>query len=683
MISRLVGLVLVVTLASPSLGAQRPEAAPPSAADSSARQRAAAAQDTLPQALEPVVVTGSLDPAPLSKLGVALSVISSKDLTAEPPLFAADALRGLAGSFIDEAAGPGGPTIIRLRGGEEVFTQILIDGVQVNENGGFFDFQGLTLTNIDRIEIARGPQSGLFGSSAMSGAVQFLTSRGGVGRPRFEETVEGGGATERGGSFRGTVTSAGGTERFQYSAGAGVTFNRGIYAIANNTWTRDGSLRLDVMPSDRLQVTGLFRYIGMDSDLPVRDPGVTRVPLDPNARNGRDRFIGALRATFAGSPSWTHRVSASGYRQGFRYEDAFDDVAATGPYDFFVFDANFTYESTLWRTGVDYLVAYELTITGRLTDVSFAYGAHGEREVLDVQTFGDFASAPLEIDRLSGSLFAEVQASLGERLSVVGGARAEKFEGLATEVVPRASAVLHVVPGRLSVRAAAWRAYRAPNLQDQYPDNPFIVGNPDLQPETSGSWEVGATTSTTNGAWSVGLTYFRQHYSNLIRTVPIPEDTTGRQINRNLGRSRSQGVEFDARYTPAPRWAAGLEGSWIATKVLDNAGLPEEQFPLGEPLPFRPSVVTSAYLEIPLGRPASVVLRSTLVGEQTVLTERFSGRREELDPYVLAGLTASYELSPSATVYSRIINLFDTEYETAFDRPGTPLTAAVGVRLRQ
>ena len=50
---------------------------------------------------------------------------------------------------------------------------------------------------------------------------------------------------------------------------------------------------------------------------------------------------------------------------------------------------------------------------------------------------------------------------------------------------------------------------------------------------------------------------------------------------------------------------------------------------------------------------------------------------------MLTEITYSYNLSPSATVYRRIINVLDTEYETAFDRPGTPLTAAVGVRLRQ
>src|SRR5688500_20401294 len=89
-------------------------------------------------------------------------------------MYLSDALRSHSGGHIEESAGPGGPTILRLRGGEEVFTQTLLDGVQLNQNGGFFDFQGLMLTNVARIEVLRGPQSALYGSTAMSGVVQKI-----------------------------------------------------------------------------------------------------------------------------------------------------------------------------------------------------------------------------------------------------------------------------------------------------------------------------------------------------------------------------------------------------------------------------------------------------------------------------------------------------------------------------
>src|SRR5574341_1135087 len=91
----------------------------------------------------------------------------------------------------DEGAGAGGPAVLRLRGGEEPYTQVLFDGVPININGGFLDVQGLALTNVERMEVARGPQSALYGSSAISGVVQMVTRRGESGPPRFDFSAEG------------------------------------------------------------------------------------------------------------------------------------------------------------------------------------------------------------------------------------------------------------------------------------------------------------------------------------------------------------------------------------------------------------------------------------------------------------------------------------------------------------
>ena len=81
-----------------------------------------------------------------------------------------------------------------------------------------------------------------------------------------------------------------------------------------------------------------------------------------------------------------------------------------------------------------------------------------------------------------------------------------------------------------------------------------------------------------------------------------------------------------------------------------------------------------------MGR-VSTVIRGTLVGEQTVLTERFTGQRVVTDGYALVGLTVTYDASRNFSVYARVDNLFNKYYETGFDRRGVPLTAAAGVRV--
>ncbi len=247
-------------------------------------------------------------------------------------------------------------------------------------------------------------------------------------------------------------------------------------------------------------------------------------------------------------------------------------------------------------------------------------------------------------------------------------------------MTPRASVVVDAVPGVLSLRAAAGRAYKAPNLQEQYLDNPFIKSNPDLEPERSTSWEVGADLRGATGRVTAALTYFHQTFENLIRTVAL--EGTSQQINRNLGESLAQGVEWELRVRPGPRWEVGTEGAWIATEIRENTGLSPEAFPVGEELPFRPSVVASAFVDVQPFEGVSARVRGLRVGRQTVLTERFSGDRVELDPYFLAGLDLAWRATPRVELHGRVENLFDAQYETAFDRTGIPLGVAVGVRFR-
>ncbi len=638
---------------------------------------AAAGDSVRPYRLSPVIVTGTAVPERAALTGFGLSVIDAADLARKPGLYAADALRELPGATIDEAAGPGGPTIIRLRGGEEVFTQILFDGVRVNQNGGFFDMQGLTLTNVQRVEVARGPQSGLYGSSAVSGVVQFITPQGQAGPPRYELSTEAGAAAEYGGSFRSTITTGGGSAHLRYSAGTGVTYARGVFAAPHNTWTHDGSLRLDALPTPPWRVTGNFRFVNVDGMLPVRDPGATRVPLDSNARNSRDRVVASLEAAYSPSPRVKHRLTTAHYREYFVYEDQYDAVAESTSYPFFVFDANFLLKSQLTRTTVGYDGSLQLGDLNRPRPFRLAYGALWEREGLLDRQRGDYGDSDTPFDRPNTAAYAEAHLPLTTRLNLQVGTRLDKYEGLPAELSPRGNAVFEVIPGTLALRGAGGRAYKAPNLQQQYAESPFIQGNPDLRPETSTSWEVGAEVRAAGGILTV--TYFRQTYRDLIRTVAQENDT--RQINRNLGSARSSGLEWSLRYEAGGRWRAGLDGSWLTTEILENAGLSPDEYPIGGALPFRPRNNAAAYVGVSPSSRMFAQVRVAYHGAQVVLSERFSGNRVWLDPYVVAGMYATFELSPRATVYGRIDNVLGTDYATAFDRPGAPRMAALGFRF--
>src|SRR5574341_329474 len=89
--------------------------------DSTARQARDSARARL---LPPIVITGTRVPTPVPSLGFAVSVLDSAALRREPLASGASALTHLQSTHIDEGAGVGGPTVLRLRGGEESFTQV-------------------------------------------------------------------------------------------------------------------------------------------------------------------------------------------------------------------------------------------------------------------------------------------------------------------------------------------------------------------------------------------------------------------------------------------------------------------------------------------------------------------------------------------------------------------------------
>src|SRR5688572_23512905 len=429
--------------------------------------------------LRPVVVTISKLPTQAVKANFSVSVVDRRELAATQPIYAADALRSVAGAYIDEAVGAGGPTIVRLRAGEEVFTQILMDGVTVNQNGGFFDFQGLTLTNIDRVEIARGPQSAVWGSAAMTGVVNFVSRTGTPGPPQWGLRLERGAATEKSNNYLGTASVSGGSSKLRYSGELGTSFMRGIHAVPHDVRSREGAVRIDALPIPTIDLGLTLRGSAVEGNLPVRDQGATRVPLDPNAFNERDRVIGSLVARHRFGQHWQQQLRVSSYYEDFNYIDTKDNVLSD---QFFIFDESFTFNDLLRRNTAEYTLSFEpfadaLRITA---------GGQVERESLKETTGGGIGDDQVEFDRASLAGYAEVQATLARRVDLLVGSRVEKYEEIDAEFTPRASIGIAVLPD-LRLRAAAARAFKAPNLQQTYANNPFIEANTDLDAETSNS----------------------------------------------------------------------------------------------------------------------------------------------------------------------------------------------------
>src|SRR3954470_24916626 len=135
----------------------------------------------VPPSQPEIVVTGSRVAAPPEELGANVTVLSRADFDVEKPAKLADILRRVAGIHIDQVGGRGGTGSLYLRGADPNYTLVLIDGVRVNDptnaRGGSFDFSSLDVADIERIEIARGPYSAVYGVYALAVVVNIVTRR--------------------------------------------------------------------------------------------------------------------------------------------------------------------------------------------------------------------------------------------------------------------------------------------------------------------------------------------------------------------------------------------------------------------------------------------------------------------------------------------------------------------------
>ena len=153
----------------------------------------ALAQDVT--ALEGIVIEGaslSGEPQDAATLGSASTVITGEELERRQIRHAADALRTVPGLAVSRSGGVGSQTQVRVRGAEANQLKVIIDGVEVNSlSAGDFQFETLLAESIERIEVIRGPQSGIYGANALAGVINIVTKKG-TQIPQVSVQAEGG-----------------------------------------------------------------------------------------------------------------------------------------------------------------------------------------------------------------------------------------------------------------------------------------------------------------------------------------------------------------------------------------------------------------------------------------------------------------------------------------------------------
>src|SRR3954452_10814630 len=163
-----------------------------------------------------VVVTATRTDIPLDQSPASVSLIDSADLERRQIERVGDALREVPGLSVVQTGSPGQLTSEFTRGLRSEHTQVLLDGIPINQGlQGAFNFADFTTEDIDSIEIVRGPQSTIYGPRALAGVIQIFTKQG-TGTPGVMFAAEGGSYD----SFREGSQSDGKVDDFDYSVAA-------------------------------------------------------------------------------------------------------------------------------------------------------------------------------------------------------------------------------------------------------------------------------------------------------------------------------------------------------------------------------------------------------------------------------------------------------------------------------
>ncbi|HKK92995.1 MAG TPA: TonB-dependent receptor [Longimicrobiales bacterium] len=619
-----------------------------------------AAQD--PVSLDTIVVTASTPVArPLGDLGNHVTVLEGDRLRARGITRVEDALREASGLSVVRGGSWGAVTSLFLRGAESDQVQVLLDGVPINQPGGSIDLAGLTVENIERIEVARGPSSSLNGSDALAGVIQIVTRRG---RGPAQGSV-----FARGGSFGRRdvgVSASGSTEAAAFSLSATRYRTDGILEFNNEHLNTVFTGRVDLRPDERTTL----RLSGTLSDREYQFPtdGAGNV-VDINNFTFQDRTSLSLLATRELSDGVGLRLLISSSDEETGTDDQFDDPADTNA---------FTSLAAFRRLGVDLRSEIEIS-----EGSSFVVG--GEFEEQDVRDFSEFVSSfgtsvgRSENARRNLAGYLHWVGTLGGLELGLGGRLEDNeyygtFETWNAGVSWRASDLLRL-------RASAGRGIKEPTFPELFSTG-FTIGNPDLDPERSTSWEAGLDLA--RAGWALGATWFDQDIEELIQYTGSPPNPADPNFF-NVAGATSRGLELDGSTHLGPVELNGA-WTWVETEVVD-AGFASgvgATFVEGEPLIRRPEHTIRLGAAAQAGAGLRFSTSVERVGERADRDfSTFPATPVTLDPYTLLDATVSCALAPGSSAPLALTlrgeNLLDQDYEGAFGfrAPGRVLTLEV------
>ena len=603
-----------------------------------------------------IVVTGSRVATPREDVAANITVLSRENFEVEKPRQLADILRRAAGVHLDQVGGRGGTGSLYLRGADPNYTLVLVDGVRVNDptnaRGGSFDLSTFDVADIERVEIARGPYSAIYGGDALAGVVNIVTRH--APRERTQGSLDAmGGAYD----MHEIALAAGGPlGAANWSLGASDSHEGEV--VQGNRFDGQrvsGALDAELGTSASMYLTGRYSETSR-AGFPDDSGGYEFAEIrDTEKRDAEEAAFGADVKARVGN-------ATLGLALGFFDRDDHIDSPGVAPgiRDPFGVPPNVV-DTSLRRYSAT------LTATQKFSDLlSLAYGVDWLREEGTSDGMLDFGGGfvlptAFALTRTSWAPFVEARVTSDFGLSLQAGVRVDQPDGEDSVTSPRLRVAYEFADSGLTVAGAWGKAFKLPSL---YALGHPLVGNPDLVPERGESYEFELAQLLLEGKARWSATWFDGEFRNAIDFDPGPPPML---VNRN--RVDTRGVELAAQLALSEAWQLDASVTHAKSTVAATGGelrnRPEWRAGVGAHWnPFASLQFSAAATHVGVSLDSSIATGDV-----------------RLDGYTRVDVSASWQASPRLEAYLAIDNLTYVQYEEFVGNETRGIMPRAGVRF--
>lgn len=578
-----------------------------------------------------IFVTGLAVPTSQSKAGIGITTITQEQIQSINPSTFDEILRYVPGIVIRQNSA-GKLTSLSMRGGNSGSTMILIDGNPLSDAAGIsndIDLSSIPVDNIEKIEIVKGPLSASLGASAINGAINIITKKGGKKTIQTSAQIQSSLLSQY---YTGNASIYGSKSIIDYRINGSYLYDENVSAAAYKYGNTENdpdamghfSAYLGIKPDDYSKTSFYVDYTDRTSDL---DNGG-----GPN--NDNNDYL-----------QKTKRVSAA-FKTSYLYNDIWEPSL----------NINYVYQDRIYGASSqirndtnDIFDGHTLTADFQnniyiIDEFTLTAGINYEYSQIYSRS-----SAILESNKNRNSYAGYMQGTINlfDSWTTIIAFRGLKDDNMEFAPLYRVSSTYDIKKINLQIKAAVGNGALSPSLYQLY-DPAF--GNSSLKMQKSFAYEVGFTNTLFNKIITYGLSWFDNYYNNMIMYGSYIDNNNNIKTGfYNETNTHTRGIEAEINVKPVKYINFGSTYTWMQTFNVD-----------GNPLARRPEHQVSAYINIIPLEKLKINIGLIYNGESIATIYETADIN---DDYFLLNANISYQINDNLEIYLKGTNLTNTEYE--------------------